>query len=115
MKITDEDVIEYLSLFTSIPSFLLGRWARSGTNLASRFCSRIVSEYGKLSDHDRRRVRAVLEMDVDEIQEVLRRAHERTGKKQLMILSDPSSREFIERNLAEIRSLIGDRTSSHST
>ena len=114
MKITDEDVIEYLSLFTSIllPSREMGR---SGTNLASRFSSRIVSEYGKLSDHDRRRVRAVLEMDVDEIQEVLRRAHERTGKKQLMILSDPSSREFIERNLAEIRSLIGDRTSSHST
>ncbi|WP_432703744.1 hypothetical protein ACRERI_08790 [Methanothermobacter thermautotrophicus] len=106
MKITEEDVIESLELFTRVPSFLLRHWARGGTNLASKFRSQIIEGYSQLSAFDRERVEAVLEMDVSDIQNILGAAHQKTGKKQLGILADPSSRKFIEINLDEIRNII---------
>ena len=106
MKITEEDVIESLELFTRVPSFLLRRWARGGTNLASKFRSQIIEGYSQLSAFDRERVEAVLEMDVSDIQDILGAAHQKTGKKQLGILADPSSRKFIEINRDEIRNII---------
>ncbi|GEM_PF-615428 len=106
MKITEDDVIESLELFTRVPSFILRRWARGRTNLASRFRSQIIEGYSQLSESDRERVRAVLQMDVSDIQNILEAAHLKTGKRQLGILADPSSRNFIEINLGEIRNIL---------
>ncbi|MGB9838380.1 hypothetical protein [Methanothermobacter sp.] len=106
MGITEEDVIESLEIFTMVPSFLLRRWARAGTDLVSRFRSQIVDGYSQLSPSEREKVRAVLEMDISDIQDILEGAYMKTGKKQLKILSESSSRSFIELNLEEIRKLI---------
>ncbi|WP_321211581.1 hypothetical protein [Methanothermobacter sp. DP] len=106
MEITEDDVIQSLDIFTAVPVFLLKRWAGRGTNLAAKFRSQIMSQYSDLSMMDRERVKRVLEMDVSEIQEILERAYIRTGKKQLKILADPSSRRFIEVNLREVRGIL---------
>ncbi|ADL57961.1 MULTISPECIES: hypothetical protein [Methanothermobacter] len=108
MRITEKDVIESLELFTRVPSFLLRRWVRKEINLASKFRSQIIDGYSQLSEYDRERLRAILEMDVSDIQDILGEAHRKTGKEQLKILSDPSSRKFIEINLEETRNLISN-------
>jgi hypothetical protein len=52
------------------------------------------------------RVEMVMEMPVDEMQAILKRAYNRTGKKQLKILADPKAKPFIILNMEEGRKIL---------
>jgi hypothetical protein len=52
------------------------------------------------------KIKAILEMPVPEIQAILYRAYEKTGKKQLQILADPESENFISGNLKELERVL---------
>ncbi len=99
--ITEKDVIETMDLFTKVPSILLRGWVSKNSNLVKSFSNQIGSYKNNLSPHDMARIEKVMEMPVDELQEILKKAYERTGKKQLKILADPKAKKFIVLNLQE--------------
>lgn len=104
--ITEKDVIETLDLFTKVPSILLRRWVSKNSNLVKSFQSQMESYKSRLSSRDMARVEKVMEMPVEELQEILKKAYVRTGKKQLKILADPKARPFIVLNLQEARKIL---------
>ncbi len=104
--ITEKDVMETLDLFTKVPSILLRRWVSKNSNLVKSFQSQMESYKDRLSSRDMARVEKVMEMPVEELQEILKKAYARTGKKQLKILADPKARPFIVLNLQEARKVL---------
>ncbi|MDP3034333.1 MAG: hypothetical protein Q8M97_04385 [Methanobacteriaceae archaeon] len=104
--ITENDVIETMGLFTKVPSILLSGWVSKNFNLVKSFSNQIESYKSKLSPRDMARAEKVMEMQVEELQEILKKAYVRTGKKQLKILADPNARPFIVLNLQEARKIL---------
>lgn len=104
--ITEKDVMEVIGLFTKVPAILLRGWVSKNSNLVKLFEGQIESHKNRLSDHDLARARMVVDMPVEEIQEILRKTYDKTGKKQLKILSDPKARPFIITNLKEARKVL---------
>ncbi|PKL66271.1 MAG: hypothetical protein CVV28_11780 [Methanobacteriales archaeon HGW-Methanobacteriales-1] len=104
--ITENDVIETLDLFTKVPSILLRRWVSKNSNMVKSFSNQIESYKNKLSPRDMARAEKVMEMPVEELQEILKKAYVRTGKNQLKILADPKARSFIDLNLQEARKVL---------
>lgn len=104
--ITEKDVIETLDLFTKVPSILLRRWVSKNSNLVKSFQSQMESYKSRLSSREMARAEKVMEMPVEELQEILKKAYFRTGKKQLKILADPKARPFIVLNLQEARKIL---------
>lgn len=105
-KITYDDVKEYEKLFTLTPSFLLERWAKKNTNLVSKFESRVASFLSNLNENKRNKLDIVLNSDIDELQLIMKEAHEKSNKKQYKILANPKYKQFIEDNLNEIRKMV---------
>ena len=105
-KITYDDVRQYEKFFTLTPSFLLERWAKKNTNLVSKFESKIESFLNRMDDNKRNKLHAVLNSDIDELQLIMKEAHERTNKKQYKILANPKYKQFIEENLKEIEKMV---------
>ncbi len=104
--ITENDVIETMGLFTKVPAILLRGWVSKNSNLVKSFSNQIESYKNKLSPRDMARAEKVMEMPVEELQEILKKAYDRTGKKQLKILADPKAKEFIVLNLQEARKVL---------
>ena len=52
------------------------------------------------------KIEKVMEMDVPDLQEILRKAYLETGQKQLKILADPHAEEFIAGNLRELKKIL---------
>ena len=105
-RISYDDLKEHEHLFTLAPSFILKRMARKNSNLVDKFKSTIESHLNKLSDEQKAKLHIILDSDVDELQELLRQACEKTRIKQYEILANPKYKEFIELNLRELRKLI---------
>lgn len=105
-RISYDDLKEHEHLFTLAPSFILKRMARKNSNLVDKFKSTIESHLNKLSDEQKAKLHLILDSDVDELQELLRQAYEKTRIKQYEILANPKYKEFIELNLRELRKLI---------
>ena len=105
-KVTLADVMEYKHLFTIAPAFVLGAMARRNSNLVQKFKPSVLEYMGELTDDQKRKLAVILTSDIDDLQAVMREAHRKTGKKQYKILADPSNRDFIEKNLSELRKLI---------
>ena len=105
-KITYDDVKQYEKLFTLTPSFLLERWAKKNTNLVSKFESRVESFLNHMDDNKRKKLHTVLNSDIDELQLIMKEAHERTNKKQYKILANPKYKQFIVENLKEIEKMV---------
>ena len=105
-KITYDDVRQYEKFFTLTHSFLLERWAKKNTNLVSKFESKIESFLNRMDDNKRNKLHAVLNSDIDELQRIMKEAHERTNKKQYKILANPKYKQFIEENLKEIEKMV---------
>lgn len=105
-RISYDDLKEHEHLFTLAPSFILKRMARKNSNLVDKFKSTIESHLNKLSDEQKAKLHIILDSDVDELQELLRQAYEKTRIKQYEILANPKYKEFIELNLRELRKLI---------
>lgn len=105
-KITYDDLKEHAHLFTLAPPFVLKVMAKKNSNLVIKFKSTIESHLDKLNDNQKSKLNILLNSDVDELQNLLRKAYIQTKMKQYEILSDPKNRDFIELNLDELRKLI---------
>lgn len=105
-RITYDDLKEHEHLFTMAPSFVLKRMARRNSNVVAKFKPAIESHLDKLNDEQRRKLQIILDSDVEDLQDLLRRAYVQTRLKQYEILSNPRNRGFIELNLNELRKLI---------
>ena len=102
-KITYEDVKRYEFLFTKIPSFALGTMIRRNTNVVKKFESIVVSKLGSLNEVQQKQLNIILNSDTEELQEIMKEAYEKSGKKQYKQLSEPKAKEFIESNLSEMK------------
>ncbi len=106
IKITEEDVIGMMDLFTKVPSLMLKMVISRNSNVVKRFESRIEGYKSQMSDEDNAKIEKVLEMPVPELQSILSRAYEETHQKQLKILADPKAEHFIEKNLQELKKVL---------
>ena len=106
VKITEDDVIGVLGLFTKVPSILLKSMVSRNVNIVKSFESQIETYKSKLSDEELLKIEKVMEMSVPELQKILGKAYKSTHKKQLKILADPKAEPFIESNLEELRQLL---------
>ncbi|MGZ7119651.1 MAG: hypothetical protein ACXVH2_08075 [Methanobacterium sp.] len=105
-KITDEDVIGLMDLFTRVPVILLKGAISSNMNAVRRFEDRIESYKSRLKPEEMEKIRAVTEMPIPELQEILHNAYLKTGKKQFKLLADPKAQKFISKNLNELKKVL---------
>ncbi|WP_407413522.1 hypothetical protein [Methanobrevibacter sp.] len=105
-KITYEDVKMYQHLFKFVPAFLLERMAKKNSNLVLKFHSAITARLKKLSDHEKDMLNLILSSDIDDLQNLMAEAYEKSNMKQYKILSNPKYREFVELNINEIRKIL---------
>jgi hypothetical protein len=105
-KITCDDVLQYLHLFTLAPPFLLERMAKKNSNLVSKFKSKIESTINNMSDGELNKLNIILNMDIGDLQALMEEAYRKTNKKQFKILANPKYKDFIKLNLNELRKLI---------
>ncbi len=92
----------YESLFTLVLSFMLRSMIKRRTNLAEKFNSQVVS-ISNLEPYEKGKLEIILDSDVEDLQEVLNQAYDKTYKKQFKLLADPNAREFITLNLDYIK------------
>ncbi len=105
-NITEEDVMGVVGVFTKVPVLMLKMAVSRNMNVVSKFESRIESYKSKLSAEDTEKIKKVMEMPVPELQELLGKAYNKTGHKQLKILADPKAEQFIRDNLRELELLL---------
>ncbi len=105
-KITLDDIEQYQHLINKVPAFLLGRMAKKNSSIVKKFQSRVKSYIDKLGDSERKKLDILLNSDVDDLQDVLNEAYQKSGKKQYKILADPSNRQFIESNIEDLKKII---------
>lgn len=105
-KITYEDIERYDFVLTKVPSLLLGTMIRRNSNLVSKFEPQIISKLDNLDEVQEKQLNILLNSDVSEIQEILRVAYEKSGKKQYKQLADPKAAKFIESNLSELKKIV---------
>ncbi len=106
VEITEKDVMSMMNFFTRVPPLMLKMVVNRNNNVVKSFESQIKDYYDNLSDEEIVKVRKVLEMPVGELQRILSHAYLETGQKQLKILANPKSRDFIEGNLKELKTLL---------
>lgn len=105
-KITYEDIEEYGHLFTLAPAFILETMARTNANLVSKFESAIKNHMDNLTPAQRDKLHIILDSDIDYLQEKMAEAFNKTRKKQYRVLANPAYRDFIEKNLNEIKKML---------
>lgn len=105
-KITYEDIDEYKHLFTLAPAFVLEAMAKTNANLVSKFKSSIKNYMDNLTPNQRDKLHNILASDIDFLQEKMEEAYNKTKKRQFKILANPSYRNFIEKNLNELKKMI---------
>ncbi|ADZ10052.1 hypothetical protein Metbo_1830 [Methanobacterium lacus] len=106
IKITEEDVLELLHLFTKVPSLILKGVVARRSNVVKSFEGKILEYKEQLSEDELAKIRVVLEMPTSELQKILHNAYEKTGKKQLKILSEKNAEPFIEKNLDALEKIL---------
>lgn len=106
VKITEEDVMELMDIFTKVPVVMLKGAISGNMNVVKTFEVQIDSYKTRLSPEEIAKIKAVLEMPVPEIQEMLSRIYDKTGKKQLKILADPKAEKFISGNFKELKRVL---------
>jgi|WetSurMetagenome_2_1015567.scaffolds.fasta_scaffold377124_1 hypothetical protein len=106
LKISEEDVIDLLDIFTKVPSIILKGVVSGNMNVVKSFETQIIEYKSQLSSEEIKKIRLVLKMPVSELQGILNDSYNITGKKQLKILADPKAGPFIEKNLKEIDEIL---------
>ena len=109
-KITYEDIQKYEFVLSKVPSLLLGTMIRRNSNLVSKFESQIISKLNNLNEVQEKQLNIILNSEVSEIQELLKVAYEKSGKKQYKQLSDPKATKFIEDNLSELKKIVEENS-----
>jgi hypothetical protein len=106
VTVTEEDVISLVDLFTRVPPLLLKMVINSNKNVVRSFESQVREYKANLSREELLKIEKVMDMPVPELQEILKKAYHETGQKQLKILADPKSGDFIRQNLNELQKII---------
>lgn len=106
VTITENDVMEIMDVFTRVPPLILKMVVKGNKNVVKSFESQIKEYENQLDSKEMAKIEKVLEMDVPDLQEILRKAYLETGQQQLKILADPHSEEFITRNLNELKTTL---------
>ncbi len=105
-EITDEDVIQLMDQFTKVPPLLLKMVVSGNSNVVRSFQGRIEDYRDSLSPEEMAKIKKVLEMPVEDLQEILNRAYLKTHQEQLKILADPKAQPFIRKNLQELGKIL---------
>jgi hypothetical protein len=79
---------------------------KGNKNVVKSFESQIKEYKNHLDSREIVKIEKVLEMDVPDLQEILRKAYLETGQEQLKILADPHAEEFIAGNLRELKKIL---------
>jgi D-arabinose 1-dehydrogenase-like Zn-dependent alcohol dehydrogenase len=106
IEITEEDVIGLMDQFTKVPPFLLKMVVSGNSNVVNSFRGQIEDYKDTLSPEEMAKIKKVLEMPVDDLQEILKRAYLETKQEQLKILANPKAQPFIRKNLDELRKIL---------
>lgn len=106
VKITEQDVIDLLDVFTKVPSLILKGVVAKKSNVVDSFEGRILNYKDHLTEEEISKVKVVLEMPTSELREILNKSYKKTGKKQLKILSEPKAEPFIEKNLDALEKIL---------
>lgn len=106
VKISEEDVIGLLGLFTKVPSILLKSMINGNVNVVKSFESQIEDYKSNLSDYELLKIEKVIKMPVPELQKLLYNTYKSTNKRQLKMLADPKSEPFIEKNLKQLEKVL---------
>ena len=104
-EITYRDVLEYQNLFMLVPSFVMERMAKRNSNLVLKFKSTIESHMASLNDEQKNKLKIILASDVEDLQEIMNEAYLKTNKKQYKVLANPEYKNFIEKNLNELKKM----------
>jgi hypothetical protein len=105
-EITEEDVLQFMDQFTRVPPLLLKIVVSGNSNVITSFRGQIEDYKKSLSKEDRFKIRKVMDMPTDELQEILQKAYSQSHQEQLKILADPKAKPFIEKNLAELEKIL---------
>ena len=105
-KISYDDVREYESLFKLAPSFLLERFAKKNANVVLKFQSHIASHLSKLNEAQKAKLEIILNSQTEELQAIMAEAYVKSKIKQYKILANPQYKEFIEKNINELRKMV---------
>lgn len=106
VEVTEKDVIEIMQVFNRASPMMLKMVIKMNINVVKSFGSQIKDYYANLNDEELVKVEKVMEMPVPELQNILKKAYMETGQKQLKILANPKSRDFIEGNMKELKILL---------
>lgn len=106
VKVTEEDVIGLMDVFTRVPPLMLKMVVNGNRNVVKSFESQIMEYKVNLTDAELLKIEKVMDMTVPELQEILKKAYNETGQKQLKILANPKSENFIRGNLKELRMIM---------
>ena len=104
--ITENDVIDIMDVFTRVPPLILKMVVKGNKNVVKSFESQIIEYKNQIDSGEMVKIEKVLEMDVPDLQGILRKAYLETGQKQLKILADPHAEEFIAGNLSELKKIL---------
>ncbi len=105
VKITENDVIDLVDMFTKVPAIILRGAVSKNLNVVKSFESQVLSYKDQLSEEDIVKIKKLMEMPIPEIQKILNKAYEETDKEQLKILASPEAETFIAKNLQELKRL----------
>lgn len=105
-KLTYADVKPYEKLFTMAPSFVLGVMIKKNTNLVEKFKPQVVKFMSNLNDKQKAQLELVFNSDVEDLQLVMKDAYKKTKKKQYKLLADPKNKNFIKKNINELKKIV---------
>ncbi|MDO5851125.1 MAG: hypothetical protein Q4Q23_01400 [Methanobacteriaceae archaeon] len=108
-KITYEDFKQFEGAFSKVPAVILKGMVKVNANLVNEFKPLIISKIEKLPENYNQKIDIVLKMSTEELQALMKEAYDISGKKHYQILADPSSEEFIKKNMLEIKKIIESR------
>lgn len=106
IQISEKDVIEIMDVFTQVPPLMLRLVVSRNSNVVKSFQGQVEEYKNRLSEEGLAKIKKVLEMSVDELQEILNKAYAETHQEQLKILADPKAKPFITKNLAEVKKVL---------
>jgi hypothetical protein len=105
-EITEEDVLQFMDQFTRVPPLLLKIVVSGNSNVIPSFRGQIEEYKNNLSQEKLLKIRKVMDMPTEELQEILSRVYSKTHQEQLKILADRKAKPFIEKNLSELEKIL---------
>ncbi|MDI9436603.1 MAG: hypothetical protein QM405_00820 [Euryarchaeota archaeon] len=105
-KLTPQDVLEVLDLFTRVPSLMLKALVIRQVNVVETFHEEVETYKKNLRPEDLAKIETVISTPTPQLQEILGQAYQEQPVKQLKILMDPGARPFLDRNLEALKKII---------